>query len=232
MTKIERYRSKKIMSKFYPDPTLGFKGKKFEVNNWIISEFVVENLIKVADIHPYPLQELVLLTSAVCFFKPDFVFEWGTNVGKSAFIFHKISQRFNLDIKIYTIDLPDMDFHRELPTEDQVGYLIRNISGVIQLRGDGLTESADIVSKLKQKTKCLFFLDGDHSYDSVYRELMGIDKFKTRNCMIIHDTFNQTAESGYNIGPFKAVNDFLSRSKKTYQMVKTDLGLPGMTVLL
>ena len=60
---------------------------EFEVNNWIISEFIVEKLVPVVGVHPFPLDELSLMTAAVCRFQPELIFEWGTNIGKSARIF-------------------------------------------------------------------------------------------------------------------------------------------------
>jgi len=56
---------------------------EFEVNNWILSEFVVNRLVPVVGVHPYPLNELMLMAGAVCRFRPSHVFEWGTNIARN-----------------------------------------------------------------------------------------------------------------------------------------------------
>jgi hypothetical protein len=50
--------------------------------------------------------------------------------------------------------------------------------------------------------------------------------------ILLHDTFYQTAESGYNIGPFKAIEDSLAKFPHLrFHRVDTNTGLPGMTFL-
>jgi hypothetical protein len=48
--------------------------------------------------------------------------------------------------------------------------------------------------------------------------------------ILLHDTFYQSADSKYNIGPYEAINDCLKKSKK-YKRIDTKTGLPGMTLL-
>ena len=98
-------------------------------------------------------------------------------------------------------------------------------------QGDGLDISIEIAKNLGDKSNLLFLLDGDHSYDSVTRELNGIYKEFPKASMIIHDTFYQSTDSGYNIGPFEAVRDFLEKNPNKYKKISTDFGLPGMTLL-
>ena len=91
----------------------------------------------------------------------------------------------------------------------------------------------EILSKCNAiDVEVLFYIDGDHSYDSVYKELTSIyEKFPKAN-LLLHDTFYQTNESNYNIGPFLAINDFITSSKASYKTINTNLGLPGMTLLI
>jgi hypothetical protein len=76
----------------------------------------------------------------------------------------------------------------------------------------------------------LFFIDGDHGYDSVKRELEGIIGAVPEANILLHDTFFQSPESHYNIGPYQAVQDVL-RTVPPYRILRQDLGLPGMTLL-
>ena len=71
----------------YGDPLVNAHCREFEVNKWALSEFVVHRLLPIVGIHPYPLDELLLMSAAVCRLRPRHIFEWGTNVGKSARIF-------------------------------------------------------------------------------------------------------------------------------------------------
>ena len=91
----------------FRNPALNEKSSEFEVNNWIVSEFVVDKLIPVVGMHPFPLNELMLMSSAVCRFKPELIFEWGTNIGKSARIFYETIKAFDVASQIHSIDLPD-----------------------------------------------------------------------------------------------------------------------------
>jgi hypothetical protein len=47
--------------------------------------------------------------------------------------------------------------------------------------------------------------------------------------ILVHDTFYQSPDSGYNIGPFKAVQEIVASGKFT--VLETKTGLPGMTLL-
>ncbi len=81
--------NKLFKRKVYADPALNVNASEFEVNNWVISEFVIDKLVPVVGVHPFPLNELILLSSAVCRFKPVMIFEWGTNIGNLPVFFMK-----------------------------------------------------------------------------------------------------------------------------------------------
>ncbi|MCJ7800828.1 MAG: hypothetical protein MUP82_00555 [Candidatus Marinimicrobia bacterium] len=203
---------------------------ELEVNINQLSSFIIKDLLPIVGVSPFPITELLLMSSAVVKFKLDYIFEWGTHIGMSARIFHEICIKYKINVVIHSIDLPDNIEHIEHPHENR-GIKVKGIKNVILHQGDGLDTSIEIAKKLKNNSKLLFFLDGDHSYDSVTRELNGIHKaFPTAN-MIIHDTFYQSSDSGYNIGPFEAVRDFLDKNPNYYKKISTDLGLPGMTLL-
>lgn len=208
-----------------------FYGTEPEVNKWVISDFIINKIVPIVGVRPYPLSELELLVSVVLWYQPSHVCDWGTHVGKATRIFYETSDTFNLKSKIISIDLPEEIEHVEHPHGDR-GKLVRDIPQVKLLLGDGATTSLKYLSKYSSnKVRPLFFLDGDHSYKSVKRELNLVGRAYPKAAIIIHDTFYQTQESNYNIGPYLAVTEYLQKHSR-YKMIHTNLGLPGMTALL
>jgi cephalosporin hydroxylase len=214
----------------YDTPTLNQNCSEFEVNNWIISKFVINELVPIVDIHPFPINEQMLMVSAVCRLRPSHIFEWGTNIGKSTRIFYVTSKTFGIHVEIHSIDLPDDIEHVEHPKSNR-GMLVKEIKEVNLHLGDGLNTSLRLLSEAKTVTAPLFFVDGDHSYESVKRELEGITVNVPQANILLHDTFYQSTNSGYNIGPHKAVTDVLTNLPNKYKIISQTLGLPGMTLL-
>lgn len=208
------------------------RGSEFETNNWILSEFVVNRLVPAVGVHPYPLNELMLMAGAVCRFRPSHVFEWGTNIGASARVFYETAAHFRIPLEVHSVDLPPDVEHVEQPGNTR-GRLVRNKPGVFLHLGDGLETSLSIYRSRCAGQRVLFFIDGDHSYESVRRELEAILENVTDPVVLLHDTFYQSAESGYNIGPFKAVGDVLAgrNGGQVFRTVVIGTGLPGMTLL-
>lgn len=206
-------------------------GSEFEVNNRVISQFVVRELLPIVGFSPFPLNEQILMVAAVCRLKPTHIFEWGTNIGKSARIFYEVCKELNNDAEIHSVDLPDDAEHIEHPKENR-GYLVRGIAGVKLHQGDGLDTSLRILSQYRSSESYpLFFIDGDHSYESVRRELGEIiDRVPTAN-ILLHDTFYQSEASGYNVGPYRAIEDVLGERSHSFRIVSQNIGLPGMTLL-
>ncbi len=217
-------------SEKYSDPIRNIGCSEFEVDNWIISEFVLKELVPIVGIHPYPLNELMFMTAAVCRLKPTHIYEWGTHIGKSARIFYEITKRFSITSEIHSIDLPDNVRHGEHPMKTR-GILVKNIRNVTLHQGDGLTVALALCRKIKRISTPLFFLDGDHEYLSVKRELTGIIKAVSLASILVHDTFYQSRKSGYNIGPYRAIFESLHTTRTKYRTLSTNMGLPGMTLL-
>ena len=183
------------------------------------------------DVQPFPLNEQMLMVAAVCRTRPSHIFEWGTNIGKSARIFHETCSTFAIPAEIHSIDLPDDVGHCEHP-KDKRGLLVKGKKGVHLHLGDGLETSLDILSQRgAAAVRPLFFVDGDHSYESVKRELEGIINTVPRATVILHDTFYQSSESDYNIGPYNAIEEVLRSLPNQYKIYSQNLGLPGMTLL-
>ncbi len=222
--------NKLFKRKVYADPALNVNASEFEVNNWVISEFVIDKLVPVVGVHPFPLNELILLSSAVCRFKPVMIFEWGTNIGKSARVFYETIKAFNISCQVHSIDLPDNVFHNEHP-QNKRGILVKGIKEVTLHQGDGLNSSLDIYNKSKVNENVLFFIDGDHSYETVKNESSSILKHIPNAIVILHDTFFQSSEAGYNVGPNKAVKEIIREDNRNYNIISTNTGLPGMTLI-
>jgi cephalosporin hydroxylase len=206
------------------------KGRQFEVGTWAISEFILNKVVPIVGVHPFPLNELSLMVSAVCRIQPSHIFEWGTNVGTSARIFYESIKYFKIDCEIHTIDLPDDIEHVEHPGQHR-GELVKGIKKVRMHQGDGATTALSLWNATTRKGRSLFFLDGDHSYESVQRELKMIFGQVESASFLIHDTLFQSEESLYNTGPFNAVEDFLKSTSGLYDRIEERLGLPGMTLL-
>jgi len=98
--------------------------------------------------------------------------------------------------------------------------LVRGKNNVILHQGDGLDTALKIIADSKANKSMLFFLDGDHSYTSVFRELSGIAEKIKNPVILVHDTFYQSDESNYNIGPFKAIQSFQKNSNHRFIEVK------------
>ena len=212
------------------DPAQNIHCTEFEVNNWIISEFVVGTLVPIVGVHPFPLNELVLMVSAVCRLKPGHIVEWGTHLGKSARIFYETSKYFGLGIEIHSVDLPDEVVHQEHPGQ-QRGMLVNGLREVTLHQGDGLTVCLEIHNRIGTPKKTLVFIDGDHDHGSVKRELSGVMTHMPDANILLHDTFLQSAESGYNVGPYQAVVEAVAGASGRYRVLSTNTGLPGMTLL-
>lgn len=211
------------------EPAKNIQCSEFEVDNWVLSEFIVKKLIPIVGTHPYPITELNLMVATVCRLQPQQIFEWGTNIGKSARIFYETGKQFGIPLEIHSIDLPDDLEHEEHPKSSR-GCMVKGYPGVSLYQADGLSKSIELHQR-QPKNRTLVFIDGDHSYESVRRELAGITEAMPDAAILLHDTFYQSEQSGYNIGPYKAVAEMLAAKPGKYRAMSTTTGLPGMTLL-
>lgn len=199
----------------------------FEVDSWATSAFVGHTLVPLVGVYPFPLQELMLMTATVCRFEPSLIFEWGTNIGKSARIFYEISKYFHIPAAIHNCNLPDDVDHVEHP-HTQRGAMLQGLSGVTLHQGDGLTTSLRL---WEEAGLPLFFLDDDHSYASIKRQIDGILEAVPDPVLSLHDTFLQSSESGYNIEPRRAVEESLAVCQGRFNAVHSGLSLLCMSLL-
>ena len=222
---------KKITNKLFPAYRGEFKGGQLEINNWDMSSFILRKIVPAVGCHPFPLNELSLMTAAVAWYKPTHIFEWGTHIGKSARVFYETCKFLKIDTAIHSIDLPDDLEHAEHPHNSR-GKLVKGKKNVFLHQGDGINTSLQLYESLSGTVRPLFYVDGDHSYDSVYRELFLILQKVKNPRVILHDTFYQTEESKYNIGPYRAIEDVLQKFPgMPLKRIDTNTGLPGMTFL-
>jgi len=203
---------------------------EFEVNTWAVSAFVLTKLVPKVGVHPFPLNELMLMTAAVSWLKPTQIFEWGTNIGASARIFYECIVHYGIAAEIHSTDLPDNVLHIEHPHE-QRGKLVRGLRHVHLHQGDGVEVSLNIWRTGQYKPHPLFLLDGDPSYETVLSELSAIVDEVPDPGILIHDSFYQSDQSGYNVGPHQAIEQVLSVRPNRFHRIYSGLGLPGMTFL-
>jgi hypothetical protein len=50
--------------------------------------------------------------------------------------------------------------------------------------------------------------------------------------VIAHDTFFQSSDSNYNVGPARAIAEVTSNFPSRFKLIHSSLGLPGMTLIL
>lgn len=202
----------------------------FEVDNQLASRVVLDRLVPIVGVTPFPLHELMLMTAAVQYIRPSRIFEWGTNIGKSARVFYECLEAFEVDCQIHSVDLPDTASHVEHPREWR-GQLVRDLNNVHLHQGDGATECVRIWQS-DRRSDVLFFMDGDHVEDAVYRELFLIATEAPDADVLLHDTFFREPSLGYNVGPHRAIERVLELLPGRYRRIDSGLGTPGMTLLL
>jgi len=112
-----------------------------EVDKYLTSQYLLK-LIKIVGYHPYPLDELSLMASAVQYHMPDIIIDIGTHQGKSARIWFELTQHFGIQTSIHTIDIFDPN-HPEFPGH-ALGKFIRDIP-VEQHIGEGYEISCDLI---------------------------------------------------------------------------------------
>ena len=88
-----------------------------------------------------------------------------------------------------------------------------------------------LVAELHRPKRSLFSVDGDHACEAVRDELNTIFSTVPDASALAHDTFFQSVESKYNIGPARATGEIVQRFPSRFQVIKSGLGLPGMTLL-
>jgi predicted O-methyltransferase YrrM len=212
-----------------PDQPFGISEETcLECNTSELGQFIWRRLIPIVGTNPFPPHELMLMSAAMLWLKPKLVVEWGTNVGVSARVFHEANVHYKIGAEIHSIDLPDNVTHREHPKQRR-GLLVRDLPVVLH-QGNGPV----LASSLIHERNCLFpliFIDGDHARESVFHDTRLVLQAAPAAALLFHDTFYQP-KSGYNHGPYEAVQDLLAELGTTAQVITANLGCPGMTLVV
>ena len=198
-----------------------------------LDNFVLEKILPKAGL-PYPLAEISLMSLVVDRVKPTHIFEWGTNVGSSAKIFHHITESLGMDIPIHTWDLPEDVSHGQHPGDNH-GKLAKGLDRVHFHRDDGLRGALaqyQIEKKKNPKIRPLFFVDGDHSYKSVIREITGLIPVQEEFHLLAHDTFVQKPDvKGQSRESWVGCPTALELAAQDYRWLNVGFGNPGMAYL-
>jgi cephalosporin hydroxylase len=207
-----------------PKPRTGPRPALLEVDKWALSPLVL-HIARIINTHPYPLDELLLMAGAFEFHRPEIVIDIGTHMGKSARLWYEMSRILGQPAGIHTFDIQDPD-HPEFPGAS-LGRYIKGYP-VKQHIKDGYAGALEIV-RAKPDGRYLVFLDGDHSFESVRRELGLARMLPKGSGILVHDTFYQPG-STYNHGPYLAIEEF--RQEFDFrQVIHLQSGLPGMSYL-
>jgi hypothetical protein len=198
-----------------------------------LDQLVLEKVVPKAGLL-YPLAEISLMALVVDRVRPTHIFEWGTNIGGSARIFHLITEALQMDTEIHTWDLPEDTPHGQHPGKDH-GKLARGLSRVFFHREDGLQGALAKMDSERirhPEFRPLFFLDGDHSYSSVIREIAGLVSVQEEFHLLAHDTFIQKPDvKGQSRESWLGCPTALAAFAKDYRWLNVGFGNPGMAYL-
>lgn len=148
----------------------------------------------------YGEDEVRFFAETIWELQPTHIFEWGTNVGASARVFYELTRIGGIRCDVHTTEHPDHATH------DHPGHLLgRWLKGcnVKMHTGDGVNVSLAEYVHAGAPEQVLFFLDGDHSYAAVLRELEAIAATAPSAVILVHDTSHPVEETE------AAVDDFL-----------------------
>lgn len=166
----------------------------------------------------YPEGELEFMCDTVESLRPDSIYEWGTGSGASGRIFWEATDFLATNTFLFSYDLPDelSPLEAQHPRERTGQYLLP--TGAKMDRGDGVTMALMEWSRWHEKAVLpLFFIDGDHSYFAVYREVALIDRMVPNAVILLHDT---------NDGPGLAAEKWVAdQGRHTYVSVEGRTGI-------
>ncbi|MGO8703713.1 MAG: CmcI family methyltransferase [Candidatus Brocadiia bacterium] len=205
-----------------PPPPLA-QGPRLEVDKRYAAQLVYD-IAREMDSWSYAWDEMMLMAAAFQYHRPSVVVDIGTQNGRSARIWYELSIRLGIPAEIHTIDLADPR-HPQYAGKDQ-GEFIRGLP-VVQHIGDGFTIATEILSGRPAAT-ALVYLDDDHSYENVRRELQLVALIR-EGCVLVHDSFYQP-EPAYDRGVYRAIEDSLP-DLNVAQVIHLQIGRPGMSYL-
>jgi hypothetical protein len=174
-----------------------------------LSDTTARTIARVAELKVpgYGDDEVGFMADTLRLYRPSHVFEWGTNRGSSARIWFEAAQLLELDCVVHTFELPIWLAYLS-PEHPGVDWAqqIRDVPAVQAHRGDGGFAAVSLCLEIGA-TRPLFFVDGDHSFEAVRRELTMIGRAVPHAVIVLHDT-NHPASHGPT-GPAQAVTEYL-----------------------
>lgn len=135
----------------------------------------------------YGEDEVLFMAETMARLWPTHVFEWGTNRGSSARIFHEARVLIGIDCEIHTVELPLELAHLDRDHPGQASGLFIEDIPVSQYLGDGLEVSLRLYAEAEPE-RALFYLDGCHRYKQVLVELRTLSTAVPEAVLLLHDT--------------------------------------------
>eukprot|EP00802_Teleaulax_amphioxeia_P004375 Tamp_04379.p1 GENE.Tamp_04379~~Tamp_04379.p1 ORF type:complete len:346 (+),score=24.92 Tamp_04379:2179-3216(+) len=161
----------------------------FQVSHILVHEVTRRiTLLDLENSQTYPPHELALMVSAMVHARPDFVLEWGTNIGVSSRVFVEAAEMLGLATQVHTFDVKTQqktgstgwvaNARKCQGNEEREYFKEYKIFGkpcVHMHIGDGLDGAFAVYeAEAWAAARVLWFVDGDHSYEAVARELFSI----------------------------------------------------------
>ena len=167
-----------------------------------LCNYFIKNNIKVTEGHVFDDQkmEIVKILNDV---SPKTIMEIGFNAGHSAELFLENSNAY-----VHSFDLGE-HFHQYLKYGKQ--YINKNYPDRHTLILGDSTIRVPIFAQNNDIKFDLIFIDGGHSYEVAYADLMNCRKLANKNTIIIMDDIIKKTEfqAGYTIGPSNAWNNLI-----------------------
>ena len=198
----------------YPEDTIG-------VNKSILSEIVLR-ISRIIGTCPYPLDEQMLMGYAFIRSKPDIVLDCGTNVGKSARFFYEFARQVRHPCEVHTIDLMGPT-HPECPWSS-LGRYIRGLP-ITQHIGDSYEIGIKLIEAFPAR-RYLIFIDGDHTYAGVKKDIQLLDRAKPGSAALFHDATFFLPKLSPDI--CRAIDEYVEAYPVAY-VYHQGMGLPGMS---
>ncbi len=152
----------------------------------------------------YSTAEIDYIGETLASVRPDFIAEWGTNVGESARIFFEAAKYHHLDCEIHSVETYDeIPILRPEDAGRKRGHFVLGLPVFLHV-GEGTVVSIDLYRN-SNRIRPLFFLDDSHLEDGVFDSLEKLGEI-TEATILVHDA--DLVSSGE---PDRAIRRFLER---------------------
>ena len=134
----------------------------------------------------YTPPEVTFLYETMETLRPGIIVEWGTNVGYSARILYEAKVLLGLRTAVHSVDIA-----REAPIlrpEDEGkerGHHVQGLNVALHV-GHGAQEAVSITA-MSGRARPLFFVDDNHGYDMLSRDLEMLARDTPLAVLVVHD---------------------------------------------